>query len=210
MNIIDSKMIESMKLNFEKKTINVTEDGIFSIVGDKLLKEIPILKYLCIGKNLINIIKEYFFVKKIVDFLNEISTISVEERKIFFEKMQKDQESFGENVLLIIDRIDSIEKSLIIAKLFKALVEDEIEIDLFYRFCNVVEKVYIEDIKFLVSNINDNDFTGICGMNLANNALAIRYTYDGRTWGGTDEIDDDEDVRYRVTRLGKKLASILG
>ena len=47
-------------------------------------------------------------------------------------------------------------------------------------------------------------------MNLANNALAIRYTYDGRTWGGTDEIDDDEDVRYRVTRLGKKLASILG
>ena len=74
MNIIDSKMIESMKLNFEKKTINVTEDGIFSIVGDKLLKEIPILKYLCIGKNLINSIKEYFLrkCKKIKNLLEKM------------------------------------------------------------------------------------------------------------------------------------------
>lgn len=205
MNDLSEKLIETMKTNITDLTIDISEMKLDSILNNGMIKDLPIIKYLYSGCKFILDVRDYFFIKKLSEFLNQLSSIPLEERVQFLSKKGSDEHKLGERLLMLIERSDSLDKPVLIARLFRAYLYEKIDINLFNRLCNIVERTYIQDIYFLRDNYSNHDFSGFEALGLSNNGLAIRYTYDGWTLDGKDEIDDDTEIKYKITKLGKQL-----
>ena len=65
------------------------EIGIDSLVNDGVFKDIPVLSsVLAIGKTFGNV-RDYFFSKRIIKFLQELSSMSNQERTLLIQKVRR-------------------------------------------------------------------------------------------------------------------------
>lgn len=133
MNVLNDKFLDTLKNDTQEVVIDIAETGLDSILENEVIRQIPIVKYLYIGKKVAFDLKEFFFIKKLTRFLNEISSISVDDRRIFLEKIKVDDEYLGEHILMIIEKLDSIEKPILIGRLFNALARGEIDTNLLIK-----------------------------------------------------------------------------
>ena len=101
------------------------EIALDSVMKDGILKDIPVIgSIIGISKAAISI-RDKLLVRKILDFLQELSDTTEEERKKFlqgFEDNPQEQRRVGENLMLLLDRLDDLGKPTMIAKLLKAYV----------------------------------------------------------------------------------------
>ena len=139
---------------------NSAEIALDSILESGLVKEIPILGTLYkIGKTGLAI-KERIFAKKIYQFLYEIKDLSPTKRADFvieLEQHEKGRQKAGETLLILLDRLNHLEKSKIIGKLLKAKILEKIDLETFLRLSNAVADVYIDDLPKLKSYIKENN-----------------------------------------------------
>lgn len=108
--------------------------------------------------NKVKDIPSKLFASKLTKFLNGINDISLLQRQTFIEKFGKEFESKSERLLNIINKIDDDKKIDYLVNIFKALVNEKIDLDLFFRFSHCVEQCVSEDLRFLVEqNITDEN-----------------------------------------------------
>ncbi|MFB9274902.1 hypothetical protein ACFFT4_07960 [Cohnella cellulosilytica] len=102
-------------------------------IDDGLLKDIPIIGNLFSVINISQKIKDWFFYKKIHKFLFSLASIENEKRTKFIEQIgnSNDKKRIGEELIIMIERLDHIEKSLYLGILFKAYILEEIN---YYKF----------------------------------------------------------------------------
>jgi hypothetical protein len=123
----------------------------------EFIKNIPVIGWIFKAVGVVDKIKTKFLVQKILLFLNELSSITDEERESFEKKnfsTEKEIESFYEVLLISIERLNHLEKAKILSTLFKCVIKNEIDKSFFLRSNNIVEGVYIDDlIKYLNGKI---------------------------------------------------------
>ena len=164
--------------SFEKSLFNDSNDvisdylelGVDSFISDGILKEIPIVKsivsVLKIGKN----IHDRNLLKQTLTFINEFNNnnISIEKLNRYREDIEnndkKCEEELGRVLLLLNSYIDK-EKSIMLAKLFKAYINIEINWNKFCEYSEIINRLFIQDFDLLrkiyyyqvndTSNIND-------------------------------------------------------
>lgn len=91
-------------------------------------------------------------------FLFEIKKIKHKERQKFLKELEeKTGQKAGEVWMMLLDRLDNMNKPKIIANLLKAKVKNQIKINEFLRLATIVDKAYIGDLKKL------NSFVRISG-----------------------------------------------
>lgn len=130
---------------------DVSEALVDSIVGDGLLKEIPIIGTVISLFKVGASFRERHYIKKIYKFLFQLKDTSQKERENFSEKITKDQKSsneFFEKILYLIDRLDDTEKAEIVGKLFSSLIKGNLKTEDFLRLTSIIDKTYIGDIKY--------------------------------------------------------------
>lgn len=134
----------------------MTETTIDSFLKDGILKDIPVIGTFFNLYNLSQSISNVFFTKKIFKFLFELSSISSKERIDFIEQLENENEhiKIGEKLLIIINNLDDEDKSAILGRLFKLLIEGKIELESFTRLCFIVQRTYLDDLKLLRDNEN--------------------------------------------------------
>lgn len=182
LNVVKSDQIKEIT----KDLTEVTIDAFFS---DGILKDIPIVGTFFNLYNLSQNISNSFFTKKILKFLFELSSISNKERLNFIEQLDNENESakIGEKILIIINKLDDVDKATILGKLFKLTIEGKIEMQTFMRLSFMVDRVYLEDLKVLrdneyLENI-DNDIkhnlsqVGILNQTIKDNRDHEEYVY---------------------------------
>lgn len=181
-----------------------------SILEGELIDDIPfvglVTKTIKVGKS----VKEYFFIKKIVSFLFELQDYSMQERKDFTNRIQNSdssKEKFGETIIIIIDRLDSVEKAQIVGRLTSNLINQKLSREECLRFCRIVERSFLEDLKALnlihkkKMVFSDLDYSAL--QSLESYGLIWSKKLDHASWQSLeDELDDRE---YNVTLFGKKL-----
>ena len=164
--------------SFEKSLFNDSNDvisdylelGVDSFISDEILKEIPIVKSIAsvlrIGKN----IHDRNLLKQTLTFINEFNNnnISIEKLNRYREGIENDdkkcEEELGRVLLLLNSYIDK-EKSIMLAKLFKAYINMEINWNKFCEYSEIISRLFIQDFDLLrkiyysqvndTSNIND-------------------------------------------------------
>lgn len=176
------------------------EIGIDSFLKDGGLKDLPFigtgLAIIKIGNNISN----YFFAKKLLICLNEISTIKSNRRKLFIEEMVKKklEQKVGETLVFMISRADSVAKSKLIGKLYKNCILGTISYDELQRLCYLVDKAYLGDLEQLRIYSKNGQIPSLPMENLLNiGAIKISGIGGQTTHGHTQGFP-----LYRISEIG--------
>ncbi len=156
-------------------------------------------------KNTITSIQDAFLIKKIITFLKTAEKTSLKARVRFISKnLNGKEEEFAEKVIHYITRLDDIEKSIFIAKLYKACVYEMITLEEFYRLIRVVDLVYLDDLKYIIS-IKDGRYRGMEANNLSMLGIT-QQIFRHADLSGSSKV---EDMEFKLTTLGKTLVDCL-
>ncbi len=125
-----------------------TEIAIDTALKEGLLKDIPIVGTItslvngCVG------VREYILFKKLIRFITDIRPNSEEIKKYIseLEESPTEKRKLGERLFLVLDRLGDIEKCEFVAKAFKALVSQNITMDIFLRFLDVIDRSFLPDL----------------------------------------------------------------
>jgi hypothetical protein len=96
-------------------------------------------------------IKNELEFRKVVRFLQAISETSAEERAAFTAKLQEEgkSEEFGQNILLLLSRLDDMAKPGIVGRILAAHIKGDINYDKAMRLVAIVDRCYLSDLEYL-------------------------------------------------------------
>lgn len=150
------------------------EIALDSVLHDGVAKDIPILGALTnLYKSGVNI-KEHIFKKKIEGLINNISDITEDEIEKFNYQFENDPQysiRVAEQLTIIIDRLDDLEKTKLLAKAFTGFVKRKIDFEQFRRISRAIERCMIEDLKEVHNFERANDAFSEITYELASSGL---------------------------------------
>ncbi|WP_068785506.1 hypothetical protein [Paenibacillus phocaensis] len=134
-------------------TIDYSEVALDSIFNDDVTSEIPILKSIISLGRLGISIKQLHFTKKVLCFLREFhSRNSTDNFSDFKYKLITDEKfkyKVTEQIILIIDRLRTEQRSVLFAKLFIGHIQEKYDWDTFCYFSECLDSMQPLDIDVL-------------------------------------------------------------
>lgn len=205
--------------NLTEIGLNAGEIVIDSIIDDGLLKEIPIISTIVGLVKTTSDLGNMQFLKKIVYFLSGIKDVSPKRRYEMIAEIDNSPKykiKVGEKLLYIINRCDDHEKASLVAELFKAFLNKEIEYGDFLRGSSILHSIYVDDLEaFLELNENNlyaEDVLPFVSLGLCSIVFAIPKLnhHEQIDWDDGPEyysIDEGESLGV-ITDIGGKLRKI--
>lgn len=119
------------------------EVALDSVLGEGVLQDLPIVglfaKIVRAGQS----ISEELFLRKLLRFLYELRDIPLDEREKLLERHPDgsiEQGELGENLLLVLERLDDVQKPRLLARFFAAYVREQIDLATFSRLAQALER----------------------------------------------------------------------
>lgn len=139
--------------------VDISEISIDSLLDEGVLKDVPVIRTIvALAKTGINI-QDKLFLKKIISFINGLGDVPVKKRAEEINKIDDSKKyriKVGEKLLYILDSCDDYVNSELIAKLFKAFLEEVISYDEFLKSANIIKNIIKSDLDwFLYSTTSD-------------------------------------------------------
>lgn len=181
-----------------------TEVIIDSTLDYSILKDIPFASWIISAKNIYTTISDEIFFAKVYRFLNCLSNVPENEKEEFNKKLNKDRaykKKVGESLLLIINKLDDLDKSSLIATVFKSFLRGHISYEKFMRLSDSISIAYIEDLQMLQQdNIDDMERLYKSGL-----SQIVRHNTFPLKLAGQAELL----LSFEVSELGQLLKEIL-
>lgn len=96
-----------------------------------------------------------------IRFIYGIKETTLEEREKFIKEVEeKSHDNAGNVICDILNRIDNINKAEVIANLMKAKINNDIDIEDFFRLSAICDRIPYTDFKFLNLFVEDNFIDG--------------------------------------------------
>ena len=220
--------MDKLTEDFEKSLFNDSKEiisdyieiGIDSFINDGILKDFPIVNtivsVLKVGKN----IHDRNLLKQTLTFIDEFNKNNISKERFNSYKNQiendskKCEEELGRVLLLLNNFIDK-EKSIMLSKLYKVYVKQEITWNEFCEYSEIINRLFIQDLSFLkeiyLGRVNDttdrNDIyrverlnsLGIIGMSFKSSKIS--------TINGV--MSNRQDSYLTMNNNGKKFMNII-
>lgn len=139
--------------------IDMAELGIDSILDEGVFKSIPIVSVLIgIGKTAQNIYDRNL-IKQTIKFINTFNEKSIEPNKLqeYKEHLksnpQFEEEELGRVIITLNSNVD-LKKSEVLARFYRAYVEQQINWDTFCELSEVISRMFVSDIKLIFEIYN--------------------------------------------------------
>ena len=151
----------SLISNSEDTLKDYLELGIDSFIKNGIVRDIPIVNSIVSTLKMAKNIYDRNLLKQTLFFINELNngTINkeslIEYRSTIENNFKKCEEELG-RVLLYLNSFIDREKSIMLAKLFKAYIKQEIDWNEFSEFAEVINRLFIQDLQIL-TKIKDRD-----------------------------------------------------
>lgn len=131
---------------------DIVEVGIDSVLDEGLLKDIPIVGFLVGTKNVIQNLQDRNLLNQTLQFIKEFNSGKIEKEKIekYKKKLIDSKQAEKElgRVLLILNSNIDIEKSKMLARLFRNYIDEKINWDEFCEFSEIIKNMFLSDINF--------------------------------------------------------------
>jgi len=181
------------------------------VLSDEAVKKIPVIGTLINITQLGYTIKDHIFTKKVLKFLFELESIGYTEKKEFIDEVNynpKFRTKVGEHLVLILERIDDLEKPAILGRLFKSTLNKQIPYETFLRLSSILIRSFSPDLIALKDFSNTGKISKIAKENLANQGLLSVEIIQGKksveTILGVEQTDVNE-LEYRTNSLSELL-----
>jgi len=210
---IDKSLIRTIGENGAQDILSdMGELTLDSIIDNDTINQIPIIGTLRSVYKITNSISDYLFVQKLLKFLKELESLSTKEKNRMKTKILKEEKfgkKVGETLLVIINKIDDNDKPKIIAKIFKAYINNEIDFQHFLKFSQIVNKSYLPDLLNLTNFMIGQSFSNENSSSLLSMGLLniSKIQYSGEI--SMRSLSDREQFEYILNTDGKKLLFIL-
>jgi hypothetical protein len=134
--------------------------GLEALLDKTVLEHAPMLgsvvKICAISKT----IRDRLFLKKVFGFLRGCPKFNELEKFGFVREHLEDPEKtkkLSDGIVMVLDRLDDLEKADMIAKMFAALVRKQIDYSDFRRLASGIDRAYVGDLKKLLTYPKDKD-----------------------------------------------------
>lgn len=182
-----NEALESDVAAFETSRRLEEEIDLFSELGDvlvePLLKDGPIESVPVLGAAVkvlrgVQSVRNAHFMRKLSEFVRASPRVSDEKRAAFLAKFDADSQfrkRTMEHLIAVLDRLDDVEKAPCLARIFAALVAGEITPDQMRRFCIMLDRATLADLRALRrfveasadARLTLEEFDGLEGIGLA-------------------------------------------
>ena len=152
-------------------------------------------------------VRDRIFLANVGRFLFQLKDVPEHERQAFVRDMNEDQvhkQRVGDNVLLLLDRVDDVEKSQVHGEPFQLYVRRLVDYDTYRRYSGIIDRIYIPDLHKLLQVA---DIDSITEPGVSRTEQFALYSL-GLS---TQPIirDSNEVVSTSLTSLGLKLRDLL-
>jgi hypothetical protein len=211
----------------EKLTELATEGAelaLDSLLNDGVLKNIPFFSSLHKMHQAYLGIRESIFARKVYRFLNELKDIPANDRKSFIEKLDGDSEfnhRVGEKLIVILDRLDDLDKPTIIGRLFRSAIQERIRFVTFLKLSSIVDRAFLPELLQLKGKVDERGFLyfnqhfskettehfyaiGIMSMVIKDDKQ-LKHIKADASFGGTPKDEFIPKLEYEINKLGEKI-----
>jgi hypothetical protein len=94
-------------------------------------------------------VRDYLFLNKTLRFLYHLKDISLEERRSFSEQLSLDKklkQQVGENLILVLDRLDNVKKSDFLGRFFNAHITGKIDLQAYEKLATALDRVKVQSL----------------------------------------------------------------
>ncbi|MBR3133093.1 MAG: hypothetical protein IKG42_03360 [Clostridia bacterium] len=161
MDKLTNEFKNSLIYNAGDTLTDYLEVGIDNFIEDGVLREIPIVKSIVSGLRIAKNIYDRNLLKQTITFLNELNNGTISKDRLIAYKTtiennpQKCEDELG-RVLLYLNSFMDKEKSIMLAKIFKAYIRQEIKWNEFCEYSEIISRFFIQDIETLKKIYIDN------------------------------------------------------
>lgn len=145
------------------------------------------------------------FLAKVAKFLFRLRDVTKEQNKVFEEKIRNDpklKKKVGQTLVLILERLDDLEKSDMIGKCFACYLSNKITFSQFRRLSSAIDLAFIDDLNALIGTAAEsNESLMNPKENLARTGF-IRFQGSGELGGG-------DEISYFLSPLGQLFIDIM-
>jgi hypothetical protein len=184
--------------------LDLVEIRLDQILDDDLLKDLPIVGSIVkIFKGTLDV-RERIFIAKIAKFLFRLNDVPLKNRDRFRSKVSSDpklKRRVGDALILILERLDDLDKPDIVAKCFSAYLSNRITFSEFRRLAVAIDMAFIDDLKNLLrrGDKNPEDLSFLSRTGLVDfKAAGIEGTWNNL---GT--------IKYSLSSLGQLFTDII-
>ena len=201
-----------MKLEAPKNLVtDLIETALNNVTNNSFLNDVPIISTITNIYKSGQSISDHLLTKKILTFLNALQETSHESQIRIVNKIENDEkfrDRLGLQLLEILNRNDDHEKPKLIAKLFKAYIIGEIDIDLFYKFSQIINNAYYADLIKLSKMPSGITEAYEVNSLLALGLIELKSKHLGNTeiLGG---IGKGNKIEYVLNKYGQELAILI-
>ena len=215
--------MDQLTEDFEKSLFTNTKDiledymevGIDALINNDVIKEIPIVKTIAAVLKVVKNIYDRNLLKQTLTFINEFNKndISQEELDKYREQIEKDNKKCEEElgrVLLLLNKFIDKEKSIILAKLYKAYIKKIITWDEFCEYSEITNRIFIQDLKILKDIYNRKIID-----DKGNNKFRIERLYNTGLVGWNPRVvfsfgeQEIEENKVNINMIGEKYVEII-
>lgn len=206
--VLDSKLGKGLTDTLlDKGALDLAADLGEAILGEQLsdgiLKNIP---YIGCAMKLFKIregVADRILLKKILKFFGPLAEIPAKEREEFAKKLNDDpklRSTVGEHLMVLVDRVDDMDKPEILSWLFQQVVIDRLSYSKFREMSMAIDRCFLDDLIFLddVKHGSNNYLPEVASRLLGCGLLEIVSIPQVKGPGAAN--------RYGLTGMGKNLA----
>lgn len=180
----------------------IVEFTIDQIIDDGILKDIPIVGWIAKGLSVSRSISDRILFHKIIRFLVALDENNEGSRENFCKRINDDpafKKRVGEHLLILLNKIDTIDKASFLAKCFAYFLTNVIDHDYFIDLSSVIERSTIADLKSLCVPCNKR----VVFRNISFAASSGLLVY------GISTSDDNEpEIGFKMSDQGSDLRDI--
>jgi len=177
-NLISESILDSISATEKLKDIplDLTEIALDNLIDNDVVKELPIMKYFhAVYKTSLSI-RDKLLLKKIILFLVNLQSSNENEKREFIFDLEKDskfRKKVGEQIVLLLEKLDNLDKPAILSTLFLGFMKGTIDYESFLKLSHSVDTAnisYLREMdKYYKNNLRQCD--DICLQNLYGSGL---------------------------------------
>jgi hypothetical protein len=207
---LENSLFETLTENSLELSGEMVELTIDQFIDNDILKEIPFFSVFYKSFKTIQGLREALFAMKIYKFIKEFEQIKLNEKEGFIEKITADKKErikVGQTLIMILDKIDELEKTQMIAEIFTAYLKAEITKSEFCQLCSIIEKSFIDDLLTFLKMKKYDDISIEVQSNLSSLGLMIPIIQDLKSMYGESVIIENNRnmIVYVTSKMGMKI-----
>lgn len=129
-----------------------------SVLKEGVLQDLPVVATLTGIWKTGRSIRDLLFLKKLASFLIELKNINPGDRTEMIRRLEEDDcftQRVGESVILLLERLDHLDKPTLVGRAFRAYCEGFIDAEQLQRMNQVIDRAFMPDLQQLERHLRE-------------------------------------------------------